>query len=134
MTRRSLAWVLIGAGFALAGFAARPTRTAGATAAPGANKKIDFNRDIRPILSENCYFCHGPDKNKRKADLRLDTKGGLFDEIDDVRPIVPGKPQESDLLRRITSDDPKQHMPPARSNKSLTPEQVAKVRQWIEQG
>src|SRR5205814_1027614 len=95
----------------------------------------DFNRDIRPILSENCYKCHGPDKNQRKADLRLDIKGGLFDEIDDVRPIVPGKPQESDLLRRISlpSDDD-DHMPPLKSNKSLKPEQIAKIRKWVEEG
>src|SRR5260221_1266137 len=78
---------------------------AGAGAARAANepaKSIDFNRDIRPILAENCYQCHGPDKNKRKADLRLDTKGGLFDENGDVRPVVPGNAQESDLLRRIS--------------------------------
>jgi hypothetical protein len=100
----------------------------------GPKQSIDFNRDIRPILSENCYFCHGPDKNKRKADLRLDTKGGLFDEIDDVRPVVPGKPAESDLLRRITTQDEEDHMPPAKSNKSLSAKQVALIKRWIEEG
>ena len=97
-------------------------------------KTIDFNRDIRPILSENCLQCHGPDKNKRKADLRLDTKAGLFDEIDDTHPVVPGKAAESDLLRRIVTSDEEDHMPPAKSNKSLSPQQVAKIRQWIEEG
>ena len=97
-------------------------------------KTIDFNRDIRPILSENCYQCHGPDKNKRKADLRLDTRAGLFDEIDDAHPVVPGKPGESDLFSRITTPDADDHMPPAKSNKSLTPAQVAKVKTWIEEG
>ena len=100
----------------------------------GLKQSIDFNRDIRPILSDNCYFCHGPDKNKRKADLRLDTKAGLFDEIDDVRPVVPGKPAESDLLRRITTQDEEDHMPPAKSNKSLSAKQVALIKQWIEEG
>src|SRR6266568_5124109 len=95
---------------------------------------IDFNRDIRPILSENCYFCHGPDKNKRKADLRLDTKEGLFDAIEDVRPIVPGKPAESDLFRRITTDDEHDQMPPRKSNKALKPAEIAKIRKWIEEG
>jgi hypothetical protein len=95
---------------------------------------VDFNRDIRPILSENCYQCHGPDKNKRKADLRLDTKDGLFDEIDDVRPVVAGKPGESDLLRRILTDDDEDRMPPKKSNKSVTPQQAAKIRKWIEEG
>src|SRR2546423_8512545 len=98
-------------------------------------KSIDFNRDIRPILSENCYQCHGPDKNKRKADLRLDTKGGLFDENGDVRPVVPGNAQESDLLRRISAPvDDEDHMPPTKSNKSLKPEQIAIIRKWIEEG
>ncbi len=97
-------------------------------------KAIDFNRDIRPILSENCFQCHGPDKNKRKADLRLDTKAGIFDEIDDTHPVVPGKPADSDLLRRILTPDEDEHMPPAKSNKSLSPSDVAKIKSWIEEG
>src|SRR5437868_333696 len=96
--------------------------TARAADAPAAS--VDFNRDIRPILSENCYFCHGPDKNKRKADLRLDTREGLFDEIDDVRPVVPGKADKSDLFRRVTTADEKDQMPPRRSNKALKPHEI----------
>src|SRR5947209_1737178 len=98
-----------------------------ATAFAADDGRLDFNRDIRPILSENCYACHGPDKNKRKADLRLDTKEGLFSEMAGAWPVIPGKPEQSDLLRRIAlpSDD-EDHMPPAKSIKALTPQQVAK--------
>ena len=120
----------------MASVAALPLSPAFAAPAPAQSlpATVEFNRDIRPLLSENCYFCHGPDKNKRKADLRLDTKGGLFDEIDKVHPIVPGRPQDSDLFRRITTDDPDDRMPPAKSNKKLTAAQIALVKRWIEQG
>src|SRR5580693_6210299 len=66
---------------------------------------IKFNRDIRPILAENCFTCHGPDKNKREADLRLDTQAGALAAIGDHHPIVPGKPAECELLARVTTDD-----------------------------
>src|SRR4051812_17217405 len=96
--------------------------------------KIDFNRDIRPIFSDNCYACHGPDKNKRKADLRLDTRGGLFDKLDDTFPVVPGKLDESTLYQRITADDPDVRMPDPKSNKMLKPREIALIKKWIEQG
>ncbi len=79
---------------------------------------VEFNRDIRPILSDNCYQCHGPDKAKRKADLRLDTEAGAFADLGDTRAIVPGAPDKSELLRRITTTDKQQHMPPAKSGAS----------------
>lgn len=91
---------------------------------------IDFNRDIRPILSENCYQCHGPDKNQRKADLRLD----LRDSALELASIVPGKPEESELITRIFSDAADEVMPPPKSHKSLTPEQKQKLKQWIAEG
>src|SRR2546425_4686264 len=95
---------------------------------------VTFNRDIRPILSDNCYSCHGPDKDKRKAKLRLDTHDGLFDAIKDRRPIVPGKPDQSEMYRRITSTDPDELMPKSGSGKTLSPRQIALIKRWIEQG
>jgi len=94
---------------------------------------VEFNRDIRPILSDNCFFCHGPDKNKRKADLRLDTAEGLSGKPGEPGAVVPGKPADSELFRRITSTDPEQKMPPAESGKSLTPRDIALLKKWIEQ-
>src|SRR6266545_4139285 len=98
--------------------------------------KIDFNRDIRPILSENCYYCHGHDKNTRKGEppLRLDTKEGLFGERDGTHPVVPGKLEDSVMWMRVTSDDPEYRMPHKDFNKTLKPEQIQTIKRWIEQG
>src|SRR5687768_453120 len=91
-------------------------------AANETDDEVQFNRDIRPILSDNCYQCHGPDANKRQADLRLDEKQGLFSELaSGTRPIVPGKTDESELLRRIQSTDPSDMMPAPESGKKLKP-------------
>lgn len=73
---------------------------------------VEFNRDIRPILSDNCFYCHGPDKNKRQADLRLDTEAGLLGTAGGAGPVLPGKPDDSPLLQRILTSDPETHMPP----------------------
>src|SRR5262245_40074200 len=81
-----------------------------APAAPAA--KIEFNRDIRPLLSDRCYACHGPDKNKRKADLRLDRKESALEVRKGRAAIVPSHPEKSELLRRIASADPEDRMPP----------------------
>ena len=78
-----------------------------------ANDHIEFNWDIRPILSDNCYPCHGPDANQRKAKLRLDTEEGAFRNEDGIRPFVAGKPSGSEAYRRITTDDSNDLMPPA---------------------
>ncbi|MEO6434261.1 MAG: DUF1549 domain-containing protein, partial [Tepidisphaeraceae bacterium] len=109
-------------------------KPAAALAPAPSNRKIDFNRDIRPILTDNCYFCHGPDKEQRKADLRLDTREGLFQVKDDVAAVVPGKLDDSVMFMRITSDDPEFVMPHPDSKKTLKPEQVQLIKQWIEQG
>ena len=92
--------------------------------------RVEFNRDIRPVLSENCYSCHGPDKNKRKAKLRLDDRASAVS----TQAIVPGKPDESGLVERILSEDAEQVMPPPASHKTLTPAQKELLRQWITQG
>ena len=94
---------------------------------------IEFNRDIRPILSDNCYACHGPDKNKRKADLRLDTREGLLGKAGHTGVVVPRKPDESELWRRVSSKDD-ERMPPAQFGKVLSGSDLALLRRWIEQG
>jgi hypothetical protein len=98
----------------------------GATVAAAAP---DFDRDIRPILSDRCFYCHGPDAEQRQADMRLDTREGAIAAV-----IVPGKPDESELVRRITSDDPDERMPPPDSHLSLTDAEKQLLRAWIAEG
>jgi hypothetical protein len=95
---------------------------------------VQFNRDIRPILSDNCFQCHGPDKAKRKARLHLDTEEGAFARRDGPALLVPGKPAQSELWRRISTTDPKERMPLASSGRTLSPRQIELIRRWIEQG
>lgn len=95
---------------------------------------VDFNRDIRPILSDTCFHCHGPDKSKRKANFRLDTEEGAFAALGDGKAIVPGDPSKSELHRRITATKDKERMPPPQSGRQLTAEQKELIRCWIEQG
>jgi hypothetical protein len=92
--------------------------------------KIEFNRDVRPILSDNCFYCHGPDKNHREADLRLD----LREEAITAKAIIPGKTSESELIARIITDDEDDLMPPPDSHKKLTERQKTILKKWIEQG
>jgi hypothetical protein len=98
------------------------------------DEEIDFARDVRPILSAACFKCHGPDEKERKADLRLDTREGALESTAGAAPFVAGKPDDSEALRRMTSGDPDEHMPPADSGKSLTEAQIAVVKKWVEQG
>jgi hypothetical protein len=97
-------------------------------------RTVEFNRDIRPILSDICYTCHGPDKAKRKADLRLDIEASAKAKIEDHFAIVPGRPEQSDIIRRITTSDADDHMPPADAGRQLTPRQIELLRRWIAQG
>ncbi len=98
----------------------------------GAPSQVDFRRDIQPILSDNCFLCHGPDSKTRKADLRLDVKDGALRKADPV--IVPGKSGESELIARIISKDPEELMPPRKSGKTLTAHQIELLKAWVDQG
>ncbi len=95
--------------------------------------QVDFDRDIRPILSNTCYTCHGPDANKRVTDLRFDVEGSLFGEHDEPV-VVRGKPTESALIARITSGDPDYRMPPVDSMQQLSKAQIELLKVWVEQG
>lgn len=90
--------------------------------------RLDYNRDVRPILAENCFHCHGQDSKNRMAGLRLDTPAGA------ARAITPGKPEASSLYARISAEQPARRMPPVASNRSLTAEQIATLKRWIEEG
>ncbi|MFM8904957.1 MAG: PSD1 and planctomycete cytochrome C domain-containing protein [Verrucomicrobiota bacterium] len=102
---------------------------------PAAESRLEFNRDVRPILSDTCFACHGPDTNKIKGGLRLDSleaarKGGKSGDP----AIVPGQPEKSAVIARITTKDPDDVMPPPESHKTLNATQVAVLRRWIAEG
>ena len=107
-----------------------------ATAAePTGTQKVGYARDIRPILADKCLSCHGPDARQRKGKLRLDNRRDATAAAASGSPaIVPGKLEDSELYRRITSDDPEERMPPAKTGKPLTPAEIARLKTWIEQG
>ncbi|MEQ1892776.1 MAG: DUF1549 domain-containing protein, partial [Planctomycetota bacterium] len=96
--------------------------------------RIEFNRDVRPVLAQSCFPCHGFDASTRKAKLRLDRAEFAMAERDGVRPIVPGDLAASEVWRRIDASDPEERMPPPDSHRTLTDEQKATLRAWIEQG
>src|SRR5688572_22747096 len=112
-------------------FAAFAATGSGLAAPPGA---VDFNRDIQPILSENCFHCHGPDKAQRKADLRLDQEKEAKADHDGTIAIVPGRSGDSEVIRRIFSEDPDEVMPTPKSNRKLTSQQKEMVKRWIDEG
>lgn len=98
-------------------------------------EKIDFNRDVRPILSDNCFACHGFDENARKADLRLDEQESALADLGGYAAIVAGKPAESAVMIRVLSKDPNEIMPPADSHKKPLPKASIEIlRQWIAEG
>ncbi len=103
-------------------------------AEPPRRPSVDFHRDIRPLLSDACFQCHGPDENKRQADLRLDTKEGARGDLGGHAAVVPGDITKSVLVQRIFSDDPDEQMPPPKSGKRLTAEQKQLLRQWVAEG
>src|SRR3954470_23570610 len=102
----------------------------GLTAAP----EIDYNRDIRPILSENCFACHGFDEKARKGKLRLDVADSAYAEHEGVVRIKPGAPSASEVWLRITSPHEDEVMPPPEAHSHLTDTQKQKIKTWIEEG
>jgi hypothetical protein len=105
-----------------------------AQAPPRPVAAIDFQREIRPILSDNCFQCHGPDSSTRMAGLRLDLKDTVFSVRPHGAPVVPKNPDASLLYQRISAPVPARRMPPESSHKSLTPQQIGLLKRWIEQG
>ncbi|MCA2969174.1 MAG: DUF1553 domain-containing protein [Acidobacteriaceae bacterium] len=122
--------MLIGGAAALAGLTLWVTQAQ----PPAKAAAVDFQREVRPILSDNCFYCHGPDKSTRMMDLRLDTKEGAFAERKTGRLIVPGDPAASLLYQRIATSDTARTMPPAHSKKLLTAAQKDTLKRWIAQG
>ena len=116
----SLAWIL-GA-------------TQAAPAAEAPTKPVDFNREIRPILSDNCFKCHGPDEKMRMAKMRLDETEGLFVDRGGYKIIVPGNAAQSKIYQKISSTNAAFRMPPVYSGKTLTEKQIETIKQWIDQG
>ncbi len=114
--------------------AARAPLAAEQTAATGTEKGVDFNREIRPILSDTCFTCHGPEEKSRQANIRLDVKDDAFADRGGYRIIVPGKSAESKLYQKISAKDEALRMPPVWSGKSLTPKQIELFRRWIDEG
>ena len=125
MTARTTRLLFVAAGLVV-GLSGR-ARAAG-------DDEIVFSRDIRPILSQNCFDCHGPDDKQRKAELRLDTKDGLFTELGGQTPFVPFKPEKSEALRRMATDDADERMPPAKTGKRVSAAQLDLIKRWIGQG
>lgn len=101
----------------------------------GAEDPVQFNRDVLPILSANCFPCHGPDANTRKRDIRFDTKEGLFAKTKDGLDIlVPGNPAGSELFKRVTHSNPAERMPPAEMKAQPSDKDIATLKAWIEEG
>ncbi|GAB3649500.1 hypothetical protein GCM10028791_15170 [Echinicola sediminis] len=112
----------------------KPSET-GASLVP--SNQISYNFHVRPILSDNCFACHGPDANKREAGLRLDTEEGAYAALKDnpeLHVIVPGKPDASAAYQRISTEDPSLQMPPPESNLKLDEAEIEIIRKWIKQG
>ena len=127
---------LIGFTFLLAMLAFSGCRTSSEYGESDLPEIVDFNFHVKPILSDRCFACHGPDANKREADLRLDQASGAFETMLESggHAIVPGNVRKSKLYERITSADPEMRMPPPASNLALTPQEIALLAKWIDQG
>lgn len=129
MTQISLFVAVVAVGLACAAPAM------GADGAAQGTPPIDFNRDVQPILSENCFACHGPDSAERKADFRLDKEVDAKADLGKgTFAIVPGKSGESELIRRMLSSDADEKMPPPEAHREVTPAQIETLKKWIDQG
>ena len=95
---------------------------------------IDFNRDVRPILSDKCFFCHGPDEKHRAAKLRLDVEKDAKADRDGTHAVVPGQPDTSELVTRITTKDETERMPPKKANKPLSTAEIETLTRWVKEG
>ena len=100
----------------------------------GAAETLSYNREVLPILAEHCLACHGVDRAQRKANLRLDSMTSAYAERDGVRAIVPSKPEQSELISRIFSDDPDYAMPPPEHGTQLDDRERRTLRQWVAEG
>jgi len=96
--------------------------------------KVDFNAEVRPVLSNNCFFCHGPDAHERKADLRLDTQKGATRDLGGYAALVPGSLEKSEMWARIVSSDPDELMPPPEAHKVMKPGDREIIKKWILEG
>src|SRR6202012_3197371 len=96
--------------------------------------KVDFNYDIRPLISSKCYHCHGPDEKARKAKLRLDVREDAIQEHESGPTIVPGDAEKSELIHRITSKDRDEVMPPPKEEHALSAQEIDTLRRWINEG
>ena len=99
-----------------------------------ARAQVSFNSDVRPLLSDRCFHCHGPDEETRATELRLDQRESITGDLGGYRAVVPGDPAASELIKRITSDDPDLQMPPPDSKRSLSEAEIETLRQWVRQG
>ena len=109
-------------------------RASSAVPVSESSRTINFQRDVRSILSDNCFQCHSPGKATRMAELRLDTRDGAFAKRANGTTIVPGDPEASLLSKRITHENEMMRMPPRYSKKELSKEQIAVLQRWIEEG
>jgi hypothetical protein len=100
----------------------------------GLSDEVDFGRDIRPLLSDRCFHCHGPDAGQRQGDFRLDLREGAFADLGGYRALVPGDLDASELIRRITAEDEDERMPPADSNRRLSAAEIDLLKRWVAEG
>ena len=119
----------------VASVGATTTEAATTAAAPSNAAKVNFDQEIRPLFSDRCFHCHGPDAEGRKGGFRLDQEKSAMGTADSgEHPIVPGKPESSELIRRITSDDLSERMPPKDSGKTLSTTEIELLRRWVSEG